>query len=226
MRRQLTGRTHHAIAALVVAGGVAVAGTIPAQADPAGSEPSTPAQAQAAKAKKCGKGKTRVKRKGRKSVCAKKCKTGFKHKVSKKGKVSCARTRRKGSTPAPQGGGGPASGNYSGNTEQNRTLSFTVAGGQVTNFQAGVNTYCSTQGNSRFMVDAIANIPPMPIGPDGSFSHKSSAEGNPEIAGRIVGGKATGTVGMNRGDSNFVPGEGLKFGVCSASGVTWSATGG
>jgi hypothetical protein len=30
---------------------------------------------------------------------------------------------------------------------------------------------------------------------------------------------------MFRGDSNFVPGEGLKFGSCSASGVTFNAAG-
>jgi len=180
--------------------------------------------AEATAKKKCGKGKTRVNRKGRSSVCAKKCKAGFKHKVNKRGKVTCAR-RPSSKKPSPQGGSGPKAGNYAGTTAQNRTMTFTVAGGQVTNFQAGVNTYCSTAGNSRFVVDAIANIPPMPIGPDGSFSYKgTSDQGNPEIAGKITGGSATGTVGMFRGDSNYSGGQ-ITFGGCSASGVTWNAGG-
>ena len=180
--------------------------------------------AEATAKKKCGKGKTRVNRKGRSSVCAKKCKAGFKHKVNKRGKVTCAR-RPSSKKPSPQGGSGPKAGNYAGTTAQNRTMTFTVAGGQVTNFQAGVNTYCSTAGNSRFVVDAIANIPPLPIGADGSFSYKgTSDQGNPEIAGRITGGSATGTVGMFRGDSNYSGGQ-ITFGGCSASGVTWNAGG-
>ena len=194
----------------------------------AGAEtPSTGAGAEAAaKKKKCGKGKTRVKRKGRSSVCAKKCKAAFKHKVGTRGKVSCVRrkitTKR---APAPQPSTGPKAGNYSGTTAQNRPVTFTVEGAQVTNFQAGVNTFCSTPGNSRVVIDAIANIPPMAIGPDGSFSYKGTPDqGNPEIAGRITGGRATGTVGMNRGDSNYSGGQ-LTFGACAASGVTWNATG-
>lgn len=190
----------------------------------------TPSAGQGAEAtakKKCGKGKTRVKRKGRSSVCAKKCKAGYKHKVGKRGKVSCA--RRKGtSTPkpgTPQGNSGPKAGNYSGTTAQNRPMTFTVAGGQVTNFQAGVNTFCSTPGNSRIVIDAIANIPPMALGPDGSFSYKgTSNQGNPDIAGKITGGSATGTVGMNRGDSNYSGGQ-FTFGACTASGVAWNAAG-
>jgi hypothetical protein len=95
------------------------------------------------------------------------------------------------------------------------------------NFQAGVNTYCSTPGNSRFNFDAIANVPPMAIGADGSFAYKgTSDQGNPEIAGKIAGGKATGTVGMSRGDSTYDASEGrVVFGSCSASGVAWSAAG-
>ncbi len=189
--------------------------------------PSAGAGAEASAKKKCGKGKTRVKRKGRSSVCAKKCKAGYKHKVSKRGKVSCARRKKKGATKpgTPQSVSGPKAGNYSGSTAQNRTITFTVAGGQVTNFQAGVNTFCSTPGNSRIVIDAIANIPPMAIGPDGSFSYKgTSDQGNPEIAGKITGASATGAVGMNRGDSNYSGGQ-LTFGSCSASGVTWNAAG-
>ena len=209
--------------ALIVSLGVATA-----VAQGASAPSSADAGVAAKKKKGCGKGKTRVKRKGRSSVCAKKCKAGYKHSVGKRGKVSCVRRR---STKKPAGGNapgatGPKAGNYNGTTAQNRTVSFTVAGGQVTNFQAGVNTFCSTPGNSRIMIDAIANIPPMALGADGSFSYKgNSDQGNPEIAGKITGASATGTVGMSRGDSNFVPGEGVKFGVCSASGVTWNAAG-
>jgi len=196
--------------ALATASGIAVAET------PMGGP-----GAEASAKKKCGKGKARVKRKGRSSVCAKKCRTGFKHKVSKRGKVSCA--RRKGTTTP--GNSGPKAGNYSGTTAQNRTVTFTVAAGQVTNFQAGVNTFCSTPGNNRIVIDSIANVPPMAIGSDGSFSYKgTSDQGNPEIAGKITGGSASGTVGMSRGDSNYSGGQ-FTFGSCSASGVTWSAAG-
>lgn len=193
----------------------------------AAATPDAVGGAEATAKKKCGKGTTRVKRKGRRSVCAKKCKSGYKHKVSRRGKVSCVR-RRRSSTPAPgqpQANSGPKAGNYSGTTAQNRSVTFTVAGGQVTNFQAGVNTFCSTPGNSRIVIDAIANVPPMAVGPDGSFSYKgTSDEGNPEIAGKITGASASGTVGMNRGDTNYSGGQ-LTFGSCSASGVTWSAGG-
>lgn len=209
------------VLALIVSFGVATAVAQGASAPP------SPDAGVAAKKKSCGKGKTRVKRKGRSSVCAKKCKAGYKHSVGKRGKVSCVRRR---STKSPAGGNapgatGPKAGNYTGTTAQNRTMSFTVAGGQVTNFQAGVNTYCSTPGNSRFQIDAIANIPPMALGADGSFSYKgNSDQGNPEIAGKITGASATGTVGMSRGDSNFSGGQ-LTFGSCSASGVTFNAAG-
>jgi len=190
--------------------------------------PSPGSGAEATAKKKCGKGKTRVKRKGRSSKCVKKCKAGYKHKVSKRGKVSCARRKKKGTnTPkpgAPQGNSGPKAGNYSGTTAQNRAVTFTVAGGQVTNFQAGVNTFCSTPGNSRIVIDAIANIPPMALGPDGSFSYKgSSDQGNPEIAGKVTGAGATGTVGMNRGDTNFSGGQ-MTFGSCSGT-AAWNAAG-
>jgi len=208
------------VLALVCA--LASTSSVAGAAAPAGG----PAGQAAAKKKKCGKGKTRVKRKGRSSVCAKKCKAGSKHKVSRRGKVSCVRRKRKGtSKPAPQGNSGPKAGNYSGTTAQNRTITFTVAGGRVTNFQAGVNTFCSTPGNSRIVIDAIANIPPMAIGPDGSFSYKGpSDQGNPEIAGKITGARATGTVGLSRGDTNFSGGQ-MTFGSCSGSGVTWNAAG-
>jgi hypothetical protein len=211
---------------VLLAAGCATATTLPAAA-PASDGPSASSPAaDAAKRKRCGKGKTRVRRKGRKSVCAKKCRRGFKHKVSKRGKVSCARKPKRGESKRQSGGGGPAAGNYTGTTAQNRPLKFTVSGGQVTGFEAGVNTYCSTQGNQRVVFDAIANVPPMAIGPGGTFSYDGPpSSGNAKIRGRITGGSATGAVGMNRGDTNYSGGQ-FYFGACTASDVAWSAKSG
>lgn len=224
--RGLISRPRLFIAVLVAAGCV-TATTLPAAAPASdGSSASSPS-ADASKRKRCGKGKTRVKRKGRKSVCAKKCKSGFKHKVSKRGKVSCKRKpKRGGSKKSPSDGGGPASGNYTGTTAQNRPVKFTVSGGQVTGFEAGVNTFCSTPFNNRVVFDAIANVPPMALGGDGSFSYDGPpASGNAKIRGRVSGSTASGTVGMNRGDTNYQGGM-LYFGACTASNIAWSAKSG
>ena len=126
--------------------------------------------------------------------------------------------------PAPSGPSGPAAGSYSGETEQSRPVGFTVEGGQVKVFEAGVNTWCNTMYNNRVNFDAIANIPPMTIGPDGSFSYEGDeTNGNPKIVGQITGKTATGTVGMFRGDTNYSGGQ-MYFGSCQASDVKWSAT--
>jgi len=189
-----------------------------------------------------------VRRPGRSSVCAKRCPAGTKRKVSRTGKLSCVK-KPKPATPAPSGGGtstappsgggtppaggsepapapsGPA-GPYSGQTEQSRPVTFTVEGNEVRNFEAGVNTWCNTMYNNRVNFDAIANVPPMAIGPDGSFSYTGDeTNGNMKISGVVTGKTATGTVGMMRGDTNYSGGQ-MYFGSCSASDVKWSAAGG
>jgi hypothetical protein len=212
------------------------------------AEASTDSPVASAAAKKCSGGKVLVRRPGRSSVCAKKCPAGKKRKVSARGKVSCVKKAGRvdsGPTPAPPappadapqppaptgggeptGGGGPKEGGYSGETEQSRPVTFKVVGNEVQNFEAGVNTWCNTMYNNRLNFDAIANVPPMAIGPDGSFSYEgTSDEGNPKITGKVTGGTATGTVGMMRGDSNYSGGQ-LYFGQCSASDMKWNATAG
>jgi hypothetical protein len=198
---------------------------------------STPAASAAAK-KKCRAGKVLVRRPGRSSVCAKKCPAGTKRKVSRRGKLSCVK-KQGATTPtgdAPAGPVGttptsptttdPAAGNYSGQTAQQRPVGFTVEGNEIKTFEAGVNTWCSTMYTQRIVFDAIANVPPMPIGSDGSFSYTGDeTNGNIKINGSVTGGTATGTVGMNRGDTNYSGGQ-MYFGSCSASDVTWSATAG
>ena len=195
-----------------------------------------------AAAKRCPAGKVAVRRAGRGAVCARKCPIGRKHKVSRSGRVRCVAKRKAAPAPAPQAPAGspstppagdappppgptagPAAGAYSGTTDHSRPVTFNVADGQVTNFEAGVNTWCSTQGNQRVAFDAIASIPPLPIGPDGSFSYSGDeTNGNVEIRGKVVGASATGTVGMNRGDTNYSGGQ-MYFGSCSATDVPWSA---
>jgi hypothetical protein len=113
--------------------------------------------------------------------------------------------------------GGPAAaaainGKYKGSTDQNRAVTFTIKGGKVRAFQAGVMTYCSTPGNSRFQTDAIANLPAIAI--KGSrFDYKTDEV---EVHGRIKGRKVTGKVSLWRGDSNYQNGQ-VMFGSCSAS---------
>jgi hypothetical protein len=189
-----------------------------------------------AAAKRCTGGKVLVKRPGRSSVCAPRCPAGTKRKVSSRGKLSCVRKPGTGSGPAPAPApptpsgtepaapSGPAAGTYSGTTEQERPVGFTIEGGQVKNFEAGVNTWCNTMYNNRVNFDAIANVPPMTIGPDGSFSYEGDENnGNMKITGVVTGNTATGTVGMFRGDTNYSGGQ-MYFGNCSASDVKWNAT--
>lgn len=220
-----------------------------ANGGPAQASTDSPVASAAAK-KKCGAGKVLVKRPGRSAVCAKKCPAGKKRKISARGKVSCVSKNARvdsgpapappgdapqptspppppvGNAPEPSGGSGPKAGSYSGETEQGRTVTFTVVGNEVRDFQAGVNTWCTTMYNNRLNIDAIANVPPMAIGPDGSFSYEgTSDEGNPKINGIITGGGATGTVGMMRGDTNYSGGQ-MYYGQCSASDVKWTANAG
>ena len=216
----------HMVVALLVASACAAGATLPGAVTPAGGEPtaSSSKAGEAAKRKRCGRGKVLVRRRGRSSVCAKKCRRGFKHRVSKRGKVTCARKRRTPPSATPPPSTGPVAGTYSGTTGQGRSVRFTVSGAHVTGFEAGVSTYCTTQGNQRIVFDAIANVPPMAIAPDGSFSYSGPPEsGNAQIRGRIVGSIATGTVGMSRGDTHFEGGQ-IYFGTCSAYDISWSAS--
>ena len=57
----------------------------------------------------------------------------------------------------------PTNGTYSGRTDQSRAVTFRIKGGKVLAFQAGVLTYCTTQGDNRFETDAIANLPAIPV---------------------------------------------------------------
>ncbi|HEV2812646.1 MAG TPA: hypothetical protein VGW10_05275 [Solirubrobacteraceae bacterium] len=228
----------------------ALAATLLATAVPAAVSASADSASSSANAaaKRCSGGKVLVRRPGRSSVCAKPCPSGTKRKVSRRGKLSCVRKRTPAPSPqspepgAPPAGGppapsgtepaqpaqpapsGPAAGTYSGTTEQQRPVGFTVEGSEVKNFEAGVNTWCTTMYNNRVVFDAIANVPPMAIGPDGSFSYTGDeTNGNMKITGRITGTTATGTVGMMRGDTNYSGGQ-MYYGQCSASDVPWSAT--
>ena len=221
-----------AVAAMLALGAVvwAVAATTagPARASDASTLGS-------AAAKKCRGGKVRVRRPGRSSVCAKKCPAGTKRKVTSRGKLRCVKKQTAptgdeqtptGTTPAPTTDSGPRAGTYTGETAQQRPVGFVIEGNEVKTFEAGVNTWCSTMYNQRVVLDAIANVPPMPIGSDGTFSYTGDeTNGNMKIAGTVTGGSATGTVGMNRGDTNYSGGQ-MYFGSCSASDITWSATAG
>jgi hypothetical protein len=202
----------------------------------AGAAPASAPVASAAAKKKCRSGKVLVRRPGRSSVCAKKCPAGTKRKVSRRGKLSCVKkpttptadapSDTTGTAPSAPTPSGPAAGTYSGQTEQQRPVGFVVEGNEIKTFEAGVNTWCTTMYNNRVVFDAIANVPPMPIGSDGAFSYTGDeTNGNIKINGSITGSTATGTVGMNRGDTNYSGGQ-MYFGSCSASDVKWSATAG
>ena len=120
------------------------------------------------------------------------------------------------------------SGAYKGRTDQERVVRFTVKGGKVRGFQAGVMTYCSTQGNSRFETDAVANVPAIRVKANGRFKWRGDIERDGTITmavtGRITGSKAKGTVTLSRPDSNYDASAGMTyFGVCSANDREWTA---
>ncbi|MBX5440862.1 MAG: hypothetical protein IRZ32_04960 [Solirubrobacteraceae bacterium] len=119
-----------------------------------------------------------------------------------------------------------ASGSYKGRTDQNRAVSFRVAGGQVRDFQAGVLTFCMAGGDSSFETDAVANVPPIRLGPGGRFSWTAPDETDGiiemTVTGRVRGGRATGTVILRRPHSSFEDGT-TVFGQCSAK-RRWTAT--
>ncbi|HEU4656594.1 MAG TPA: hypothetical protein VFR97_03675 [Capillimicrobium sp.] len=70
---------------------------------------------------------------------------------------------------AAPAGAAVAPGPYEGDTDQNRAVSFTVKGGKVRAFQAGVMTFCQAGTDSGFETDAVANVPPMKIRANGTF---------------------------------------------------------
>jgi hypothetical protein len=91
-------------------------------------------------------------------------------------------------------------GSFKGKTAQNRTLSFTVKGGKVTKFSAGINMMCVQSG-----IELNAVIPPKALRvKHGRFSYegRDATDGtNIEITGRLKGKRASGTVRMT--DSRY-----------------------
>ena len=124
---------------------------------------------------------------------------------------------------APSTGLG-AGGAYKGKTDQNRAVSFKLSGGKVRTFQAGVLTYCNTNGNTRFNTDAVANLPAIPVR-GGRFSYRRDTdEGTVEVKGRIAGKRASGTFTLTRPDSNYdASARQTYFGTCGAYDRKWSA---
>lgn len=125
--------------------------------------------------------------------------------------------------------GAPPAGKFSGATEQERAVTFTLKAGKVRAFAAGVNTFCTTAGDSRFEIDALANIPPMPVR-GGRFSYTLPGSQAPDgiiemsVTGRIIGRTARGTITLTRPDSTFDASEGrVVFGICAGNNVTWTA---
>lgn len=112
-------------------------------------------------------------------------------------------------------------GAYKGRTDQNRVVSFTVKRGKVRHFQAGVLTFCTTQGNDHYETDAIANLPAIPI--HGSRFHlvrRDPEHGQVKVVvrGRLRGSKVVGTVSLSRPDSYYDASDGMTyFGVCAAN---------
>ena len=84
---------------------------------------------------------------------------------------------------------------FSGTTSQNRPVEFTVADGEVRDFNGGVNIFCTGQGFQQ-----LAAVPPvaMPL-TDGRFDYQGldvNQLNTIEIHGEIDGDGATGTVRM------------------------------
>jgi hypothetical protein len=113
-------------------------------------------------------------------------------------------------------------GSYKGDTEQNRSVTFTIKKNKVRDFQAGMGLWCTTMGNQRLLTDAIANLPAIPI-KGGRFDHAWEDDaGEGEVHGRIKGTKVTGTVSLWRGDTNYESGQ-MYFGACSADDLKFTA---
>lgn len=118
-------------------------------------------------------------------------------------------------------------GSYKGRTDQNRAVTFKIKKNKVVDFQAGVMTYCTTQGDSRFETDAIANLPAIPI-KGGKFHLEKDVERDGtitiEVSGKVTGSKVTGKVTLSRPDSHYDASAGMTyFGVCAANDRKYTA---
>ncbi len=84
---------------------------------------------------------------------------------------------------------------FEGKNENNRPLSFKVKGKKVTNFVGGINLFCIGEG-----IQFNAVIPPKAMKlKAGKFTYRGDdkeGNGSIDIAGRIKGKKATGTMSM------------------------------
>jgi hypothetical protein len=84
---------------------------------------------------------------------------------------------------------------FKGKNENNRPLNFKVKGGKVVDFVGGINLFCIGEG-----IQFNAVIPPKAIKIKGkTFKYRGDdkeGNGSIEIAGRIKGKKATGSMSM------------------------------
>ena len=114
-------------------------------------------------------------------------------------------------------------GSYKGDTEQNRSVTFTIKKNKVVDFQAGVGAWCSTMGNQRLLTSAIANLPAIRIkGSRFDLEHEYEDGGEVEVHGKVKGSKVTGTVSYWIGDTNYDGGQ-MYFGGCSADDLKFTA---
>lgn len=110
------------------------------------------------------------------------------------------------------------SGAFKGTTSQKRTITFTVKGGQVRAFSAGINMMCIQSG-----IEFNAVIPPRALRIAGgrfSYRGRDKTDGtNIEIKGTVAGRSAGGTIKMT--DSRYVATE-QSFDSCVGS-ARWTA---
>jgi hypothetical protein len=118
---------------------------------------------------------------------------------------------------APSAAGGGK--RYTGKTDRNQAVNFTVSGGKVKDFAATVFVVCG-DGDNRF--DAV--IPPKALKiRGGKFSYKGRDRvdnNNIEISGRISGGKASGSVSLT--DTNYSVIDEQIY-ACTAGKPKWTA---
>ncbi|HEX8204655.1 MAG TPA: hypothetical protein VF587_01205 [Solirubrobacteraceae bacterium] len=107
---------------------------------------------------------------------------------------------------------------FSGKNDQNRPLNFKVRSGKVVDFVGGVNLFCIGEG-----IQFNAAIPPKAMRVrNGRFKYKGDdkeGNGSLEIAGRITGRRAKGTLAMVT--SRYSSSEGRVI-SCSAD-TKWNA---
>lgn len=122
-------------------------------------------------------------------------------------------------TAVPATAAAPATGAFKGKTSQKRTISFTVKGGKVRAFSAGLTMMCVQSG-----LEFNAVIPPKALTISrGRFSYRGrdKTDGtNIEIKGTISGRSASGTIKMT--DSRYVATD-QSFDSCVGS-ARWTAT--